>query len=84
MVNFIITGRLFYKCAKLQGNGCDFFLWASDSVESRTNSDDSSWISINRNNGSIASFSRAGTSNNDWTNVSTSNIMCHCNQPTRK
>lgn len=25
-----ISGRLFYKCAKPQGTGCDFFLWASD------------------------------------------------------
>ncbi|XP_076293388.1 topoisomerase 3-alpha isoform X2 [Lasioglossum baleicum] len=31
-------GRLFYKCAKPQGTGCDFFLWASDTAPQPQNS----------------------------------------------
>ncbi|RLU22556.1 hypothetical protein DMN91_004834 [Ooceraea biroi] len=81
-------GRLFYKCAKPQGTGCDFFLWATDSVEPRgnTTSDDSSWTSsVNRNHGSAGSLPRGGgASNNDWGNASTSSVTCHCDQPARK
>ncbi|XP_012057921.1 PREDICTED: DNA topoisomerase 3-alpha-like [Atta cephalotes] len=77
-------GRLFYKCAKPQGSGCNFFLWGSDSAESNTESAHSTWEpNWNRNNDS-AHFSGAGTSNNDWGNPSTNNVMCNCNQPARK
>ncbi|XP_018404081.1 PREDICTED: DNA topoisomerase 3-alpha isoform X1 [Cyphomyrmex costatus] len=72
-------GRLFYKCAKPQGSGCSFFLWGSDSAESNTTNEHSSWESSwNRNNDG------ASTSNNDWGNPSMNNIMCNCNQPARK
>ncbi|KYN28291.1 DNA topoisomerase 3-alpha [Trachymyrmex cornetzi] len=78
-------GRLFYKCAKPQGSGCNFFLWGSDSAESNTENEHSTWgSSWNRNNDSAGHFSGAGTSNNDWGNPSTNDVMCNCNQPARK
>lgn len=83
----MISGRLFYKCAKPQGSKCDFFLWASDDIASRSNatSNDSMWtFSVNRNNVRTDSFPHADTSNIDWSNATTSNVMCHCNQPARK
>jgi len=85
-VTFIIPGRLFYKCAKPQGTGCSFFLWASDSAESQDNATNqqSSWVSnVDRNNGA-GHFSGVGTSNNDWGNPSTNDVMCNCNQSARK
>lgn len=80
-------GRLFYKCAKPQGSGCNFFLWGSDSVESRDNvaNEHSSWTSsFDRNNDNAGHSSRAGTSNNNWGNPSTNDVMCQCNEPARK
>ncbi|XP_036143952.1 DNA topoisomerase 3-alpha isoform X2 [Monomorium pharaonis] len=81
-------GRLFYKCSKPQGNGCNFFLWGSDSAEPQSDAtnEHSSWTSNqeNRNNDGAGHFSRAGTSNNDWGNPSTNDVMCQCNQPARK
>jgi len=85
-ITFIIPGRLFYKCAKPQGTGCNFFLWASDSAESQGNAanEQSSWVSnVDRNNGA-GHFSGVGTSNNDWGNPSINDVMCHFNQPARK
>lgn len=83
----MFAGRLFYKCAKPQGSGCDFFLWASDNAESVAASGHSNWISTDRNDsgsGSAGHFSRnVGTSNNDWGNTN-DDVMCHCNQLARK
>ncbi|KAL6262200.1 hypothetical protein P5V15_007297 [Pogonomyrmex californicus] len=77
-------GRLFYKCAKPQGSGCNFFVWASDNPVSQDD-DHSSWGSnMDRNNSGAGHFSRAVTSNDDWGNPSMNDIMCHCNQPARK
>ncbi|XP_032669264.1 DNA topoisomerase 3-alpha isoform X2 [Odontomachus brunneus] len=78
-------GRLFYKCAKPQGNGCDFFLWASNSEESQM-SDHFNRLTgrSNRSAESIGHSSRV-TSNVDWGNSALSNdVMCQCNQPARK
>ncbi|KAL0102558.1 hypothetical protein PUN28_018092 [Cardiocondyla obscurior] len=77
-------GRLFFKCPKPQGTGCNFFLWASDSAEPQNNTtNEQSRISnLNRNNDSHSS--RVGTSNNNSRNPYTNDIMCNCNQPARK
>ncbi|XP_053988911.1 DNA topoisomerase 3-alpha isoform X1 [Hylaeus volcanicus] len=77
-------GRLFYKCAKPQGTGCDFFLWASDNGQEMQN---------NRNRNPNHTPNVASTSNWPSTSVSTSstwgraetstsltNVNCHCNQ----
>ncbi|XP_067213930.1 DNA topoisomerase 3-alpha isoform X3 [Linepithema humile] len=78
-------GRLFYKCAKPQGSGCDFFLWASDGAEPQSSAATSSRVpALNRDDGSADHFSRVGTSNNDWGDSSTNDVMCQCNQPARK
>ncbi|XP_029663967.1 DNA topoisomerase 3-alpha [Formica exsecta] len=83
-------GRLFYKCAKPQGSGCDFFLWASDSAESGDNaasevSSSSRVSNLDRNDVNAGHFSRTSTFNNDWGNSSTNDtIVCQCNQPARK
>ncbi|XP_011696308.1 PREDICTED: DNA topoisomerase 3-alpha-like isoform X2 [Wasmannia auropunctata] len=80
-------GRLFYKCAKPQGSGCNFFLWASDSAESHDNNAEneySSWTSSLDRNNDGAGHPRVGTSNDDWGNPSTNDVICSCNQPARK
>ncbi|KAL6425769.1 hypothetical protein ACFW04_009678 [Cataglyphis niger] len=78
-------GRLFYKCAKPQGNGCDFFLWASDSAESEDGASSSRVSNLNRNDVNAGHFSHTNTFNNDWGNSSTNDtIVCQCNQPARK
>ncbi|XP_076633672.1 topoisomerase 3-alpha [Colletes latitarsis] len=76
-------GRLFYKCAKPQGTGCDFFLWASDSAQETQNN-----ISRNSNHTQIANTSSrpstsVATSNTRGhfnTSTSLTDIKCHCNQ----
>ncbi|XP_011878275.1 PREDICTED: DNA topoisomerase 3 isoform X2 [Vollenhovia emeryi] len=83
-------GRIFYKCAKPQGSGCNFFMWGTDNPEPQDNAanEHSSWDRHNgwdRNNGGTGNFSRVGnSSNNDWGNPSTNDVMCQCNQPARK
>ncbi|KMQ86449.1 dna topoisomerase 3-alpha-like protein [Lasius niger] len=85
-------GRLFYKCAKPQGSGCDFFLWASDSAESRDDAVNErlSRVSnldrngVNAGHGSRISTSNS-TSNDDWGSSSMNDtVVCQCNQPARK
>ncbi|XP_029173837.1 DNA topoisomerase 3-alpha-like [Nylanderia fulva] len=80
-------GRLFYKCGKPQGSGCNFFLWASDSAESRDNAENehsSRASNLNRNDVNAGHASRV-TSNDDWGSSSMNDtIMCQCNQPARK
>lgn len=86
----MIVGRLFYKCAKPQGSGCDFFLWGSDSDECQVNTtnEHSNWlINTNRNSrvaGNTGHSSRVN-SNVDWESDASSNdVVCQCNQPARK
>lgn len=86
----MIAGRLFYKCAKPQGSGCDFFLWASDSGESRastTHEHSNRLTSLSRNERSAEDsghFSRATSDNNWGSSTSSNDVMCQCNQPARK
>ncbi|CAL7941209.1 unnamed protein product [Xylocopa violacea] len=73
-------GRLFYKCAKPQGTGCDFFLWASDGphqAPSNTTSRGSNRIlAPNTSDGSsthVSSYGGASTSHH-------TDIKCNCNE----
>ncbi|TGZ48421.1 hypothetical protein DBV15_02784 [Temnothorax longispinosus] len=80
-ITFVISGHLFYKCAKPQ-SGCNFFLWVSDNAEPEDNAanEHSSW----KNNDGSGPFSHIGTSNYDWGNPSTNDVICQCNQPAQK
>ncbi|XP_046143388.1 DNA topoisomerase 3-alpha isoform X1 [Osmia bicornis bicornis] len=66
-------GRLFYKCAKPQGSGCDFFLWASESTSQTPNH-----ISNNSRPPFIAN------TNPGPSTMSSNDIKCHCNQPAKQ
>ncbi|XP_011144136.1 DNA topoisomerase 3-alpha isoform X2 [Harpegnathos saltator] len=83
-------GRLFYKCAKPQGSGCHFFLWASDSDESQANtmSEPSSRLtSVNRNDRDATSTGHSSrvTFDSGWgSDASSNDVICQCNQPARK
>ncbi|XP_076161533.1 topoisomerase 3-alpha isoform X1 [Ptiloglossa arizonensis] len=76
-------GRLFYKCAKPQGTGCNFFLWASDNAQETQNN-----VNRNSNHTPIASTSSwpstSIAASSTWGDVdmstSLTNITCHCSQ----
>ncbi|XP_031833068.1 topoisomerase 3-alpha isoform X2 [Nomia melanderi] len=73
-------GRAFYKCAKLQGTDCNFFLWASDNVQQTENSADRN---RNRNYMPSANTSPRPSTSNTWRQgdmSEPSNVKCHCNQ----
>ncbi|KZC11859.1 PREDICTED: DNA topoisomerase 3-alpha [Dufourea novaeangliae] len=65
-------GRLFYKCAKPQGTGCDFFLWASDDPQETPNN-------INRNTNHTMNANTSVVPSTSSTSLSW-NGTCHCNQ----
>ncbi|XP_076756767.1 topoisomerase 3-alpha isoform X2 [Xylocopa sonorina] len=72
-------GRLFYKCAKPQGTGCDFFLWASDGphpAPSNTSRDSNRTLAPSTSAGfSAHSSSYRGPSTSRQTD-----IKCNCNE----
>lgn len=83
LILLAILGRLFYKCAKPQGSGCDFFLWASDS-ETQNDTTNDRVNRVDRSNNSAGHSSRIAAPNNDWQVASTNDVMCTCDQPARK
>ncbi|XP_053654967.1 DNA topoisomerase 3-alpha isoform X2 [Cherax quadricarinatus] len=75
-------GRQFYKCPKMQGQGCNFFLWADcgGNTGSRENND------RNNEGGGEGSGSNKGTgrgfnSNNAWDDGV---IVCKCTIPAKR
>ncbi|XP_076680508.1 topoisomerase 3-alpha isoform X1 [Andrena cerasifolii] len=72
-------GRLFYKCAKPQGSGCDFFLWASDNAQDNVNRDSNPRPTANT---SIRPAGRSAASNS-WGNADSS-IKCLCNEQAKE
>lgn len=73
-----ISGRSFYKCAKLQGTDCNFFLWASDNVQQTETS-----ANRNINYRPTANTSAGQSTSNTWQQGDISepfNVKCHCNQ----
>lgn len=82
-----ISGRLFYKCAKPQGTGCDFFLWASDDPQQMQNSTNRGPNQRQAPNTSVQSSAYPSTSStwgNSNTFTSPDSIMCRCNEPAKE
>lgn len=82
-------GRQFYKCAKPQGSGCDFFLWASDKPgeQNMTNNNNQFNQTSNSFRMTQSRTQQPSTSSNynDWGNASeTNNVMCVCNEPAKQ
>ncbi|XP_076233663.1 topoisomerase 3-alpha isoform X2 [Calliopsis andreniformis] len=75
-------GRLFYKCAKPQGTGCDFFLWSSDNPQQMQANDNRG--SNQRLTANTSYQSNTGASTSTWRNnnasTSSNDVKCHCNE----
>ncbi|XP_053608137.1 DNA topoisomerase 3-alpha [Plodia interpunctella] len=79
-------GKKFYKCAKREG-GCDFFLWAPESVANDTPPPSNSW-------GNEQAPSSAGNTSRGWGLTPSSSrdsyptndddVICNCNVPAKK
>lgn len=88
-------GRQFFKCAKPQGSGCDYFLWASSDGNNSTaaqppppRNTNNSNSNQNRQNDWGNNYNAQGPStswsNNSNFNASGDNVNCTCGQPAKK
>ncbi|XP_012256009.2 DNA topoisomerase 3-alpha [Athalia rosae] len=83
-------GRQFYKCAKPQGSGCEFFLWAEDESMQATHHNDNDQQPSRSNNSNNDNQTRQRPTNTradrDTRNSSTHKgpVTCTCGEPARK
>ncbi|CAL1541767.1 unnamed protein product [Lymnaea stagnalis] len=84
------TGRQFYKCPGLNGNNCNFFLWADDSVPLQQQSD--SVTNFRAPNPSRANSFQSpqvqnretnGSKNNFYSNGGDAEVQCKCGLPAK-
>ncbi|XP_078042704.1 topoisomerase 3-alpha isoform X2 [Augochlora pura] len=71
-------GRLFYKCAKPQGAGCDFFLWAADDAQEMKNNSNGNTSHMTTTNINAGPSTSSSWGQNDISG--SESLKCHCNQ----
>ncbi|KAK0095713.1 hypothetical protein PV326_007620 [Microctonus aethiopoides] len=92
-------GRLFYKCAKPPGSGCNFFLWSPDDAtpasviqsarlqtENNQTNTTYNWTNDNTNSGVSGSSNQRnpGPSLQNSRDDNNDEVACNCGQPAKK